>query len=448
MNKKILMMGWEYPPRITGGLGVATKGLMTALSRLGNTVDILLPRLTGDEEELPGVRLLDFKKNKNLLSPNDLLNLAKRYYRLFQHFYPVSTYGAQGDHPLEYANKVDKAIRGFLHPASFNLDSLDHLLTGSYSNRIYQEINLFAEWAVLVSTKLEYDLIHAHDWMTYKAAIGAHRLSGKPLICHIHSTEFDRSGEQVNQYVYDLEREAYHTATMNITVSEFTRRILLERYGVSPEKVRTVHNGVDYDVNALEKFTQRKKKRKVAPNGKIVTFVGRITFQKGPDYFVRAAKKVIENIPGVRFVMAGTGDMYYRMIEMAASMGMGSYFHYTGFLDKNGVSKLYGLSDLYVMPSVSEPFGITPLEAMLHKVPVIISKQSGVSEVVSNAIKVDFWDVDKIANGIIGVLKDQKMYKKLCTNGFKEAGSIGWGNAATKVNHLYEDILQKYALHC
>jgi glycosyltransferase involved in cell wall biosynthesis len=280
--------------------------------------------------------------------------------------------------------------------------------------------------------------------MTYKAAIGAHRLSGKPFICHVHSTEFDRSGERVNQYIYDLEREAFHTATMNITVSEYTRRILLDRYGVPAEKVRTVHNGVEFNLGEIEQASV-KGKRKVAPKGKVVTFVGRITFQKGPDYFVRAAKTVIENIPDVKFVMAGTGDMYYRMIDMAAAMGMGSYFHYTGFLDKNGVSKLYSISDLYVMPSVSEPFGITPLEAMLHKVPVIISKQSGVSEVIQSAIKIDFWDVNQISTGIIQVLKDKKIHKKMCEDGFSEATSIQWRAAAEKVNYIYEEALNHYA---
>jgi len=442
MFKKILMMGWEYPPKITGGLGVATQGLITALGRLNNNIDILLPRLTGEEEAVAGVTFRDFKNNKHLLSEKDLFNLAQRYYRLFQYFQPVSAYGIKGEHPQEFS---DKSIREFMTSKNFNLDNLENLLTGSYSERLYQEINLFAEWAVLMSTKLEYDLIHAHDWMTYKAALGVHRMTGKPLICHVHSTEFDRSGEKVNQYIYDLEREAYNAAVVNITVSDFTRRILMSRYGVSPEKICVIHNGVDIDKIVLQKLSQRKKKRKIAPRDKIVAFVGRITFQKGPDYFVRAAKKVVENIPNTRFVMAGTGDMYYRMIEMAADMGLGSHFHYTGFLDKNGLHKLYGLSDLYVMPSVSEPFGITPLEAMLHKVPVIISKQSGVSEVIRNAIKVDFWDEDKIADGIIGVLKNKNTHRKLRMQGFIEASSMQWNTPATKVDHLYEGLLQGYA---
>jgi glycosyltransferase involved in cell wall biosynthesis len=293
MNKRILMVSWEYPPRITGGLGVATKGLASALTKMGNTVNILLPKLTGNEEEIPGINLMDFRKNKGLLSDRELSDLANRFLRFYSGFNPASVYGSGGEHPEDLKKRIKNAVRDLLHRTNFKLGQLEDLLTGNYSNRIYQEISLYADWVALLSTKMDYDIIHAHDWMTYKAAIGAHRLSGKPFICHVHSTEFDRSGERVNQYIYDLEREAFHTATMNITVSEYTRRILLDRYGVPAEKVRTVHNGVEFNLGEIEQASV-KGKRKVAPKGKVVTFVGRITFQKGPDYFVRAAKTVIE----------------------------------------------------------------------------------------------------------------------------------------------------------
>jgi glycosyltransferase involved in cell wall biosynthesis len=459
MGKKILMISWEYPPRITGGLGVASKGLAVALTKLGNTVDMLLPRLTGREEEIPGINLIDFKKKRHLLSEKEIIELAAKTGKLKYYAEMVSAYGQYGEKPSSIRSQLSTAWHEFLKRMNHRLNIHDDLLTGNYSNRIYDEINIFAAWAAMISTKLDFDIIHAHDWMTYKAALTVGRISGRPVICHVHSTEFDRSGDKVNQHVYDIEREAFHRATMNITVSDFTRNTLLRRYSVRPEKVRTVHNGVDFlhvmedlaenlPENQNPKKTRKTsksppksaKKRKIAPKDKIITFVGRMTFQKGPDYFVRAAKRVIDVLPNTRFVMAGTGDMYYRMIDMAAGMGMGSHFHYTGFLDNAGVSKLYNISDLYIMPSVSEPFGITPLEAMLHKVPVIISKQSGVSEIVQNAIKIDFWDINQISESIIYILKNSKVHKKMREDGWAEANKIGWIAPAEKVNSIYEEV--------
>jgi len=470
MNKRVLMVAWEYPPRITGGLGVASKGLATALTALGNTVDMVLPRLTGDEEETPGINLIDFKKYKNLLSPEEMMRLARKAMYFYKISKGVSAYGQYGEAP-----EVSGAWSGLSESELLkrvNLDFLKNegLFTGNYSNKIYHEISVYADWVELLASRLDFDIIHAHDWMTYRAALAAGRVSGKPVVCHVHSTEFDRSGQRVNQFIYDLEREAFHNSAMNITVSDYTRNILLDRYAVPFEKIRTVHNGVDNKTlkmytedilsgaendqdsdSSLEtskpgkvsKRTPARPKRKIAPNEKVVSFVGRITFQKGPDYFVRAAKRVIETMGNVRFVMAGTGDMYYRMIDMAANMGIGSYFHYTGFLDNAGVSKLYSTSDLYIMPSVSEPFGITPLEAMLHKVPVIISKQSGVSEVVENAVKIDFWDINQIADGIVNILSDPKLYKKLREGGYEEARRLNWMRPAEKVNMIYDEVLQR-----
>jgi len=450
MGKNVLMISWEYPPRITGGLGVASKGLAVALTKLGNSVFMLLPKLTGKEEEIPGIHLIDFKKTRHLLSEDEIQELAVKTSKFKYYAEQISTYGQFGETPSSFFLKVSSAWHDLLKNISHKLILKEDFLTGNYSNRVYDEINIFATWAAMISKKLDFDIIHAHDWMTYKAGLAIAKISKKPVICHVHSTEFDRSGDKVNQYVFDIENNAFHSANMNIAVSEFTKNILIRRYSVQPDKIKTVHNGVDFTQVIEEpsykqkskKITGISKKRKIAPKDKIVTFVGRITFQKGPDYFVRAAKKVIEEIPNTRFVMAGTGDMYYRIIDMAAGMGMGSYFHYTGFLKNEGVIKLYNISDLYIMPSVSEPFGITPLEAMLHKVPVIISKQSGVSEIIQNAIKVDFWDINQIANSIIYVLKNPKIYKKMLEEGYTEAQKINWITPAEKVNSIYGEVLR------
>ncbi|MBI3395416.1 MAG: glycosyltransferase family 4 protein, partial [Spirochaetia bacterium] len=248
---------------------------------------------------------------------------------------------------------------------------------------------------------------------------------------HVHATEFDRSGENVNAYIYDLERQAFHKATAVVTVSNYTRSILIERYGVDPSKITAVHNAIDFEIPE-EVFEVRKPVQE-----KIVLFLGRITFQKGPDYFVRAAKIVVEHAPNVRFVMVGTGDMYRRMIELAADLGIGKYFHYTGFLDRDQVRQMYAMSDLYVMPSVSEPFGISPLEAMMHGVPVIVSRQSGVSEVVANCIKVDFWNVEELAEKMIAVLTDAALSRTLSESGRSEASRLTWEDTARKLEIVY-----------
>ncbi|GAI04335.1 unnamed protein product, partial [marine sediment metagenome] len=245
----------------------------------------------------------------------------------------------------------------------------------------------------------QFDIVHAHDWMTYPAGIAVSAVSGKPLIVHVHSTEFDRSGENVNQTIYDIEREGMEWAAKVIAVSYFTSNIIISRYGISGEKVEVVYNGVERNGNWSLAGSG------IGKDERIVLFLGRITMQKGPEYFLQAAKKVLDVMDNVKFVMAGAGDMMHRAVEMAAELGIGQKVLFTGFLHGEDVQKIYKMADLYVMPSVSEPFGIAPLEALDNDVPVIISKQSGVSEVLTHALKVDFWDVDEIANKIIAVLK-------------------------------------------
>ncbi|MCB1140383.1 MAG: glycosyltransferase family 4 protein, partial [Leptospiraceae bacterium] len=262
---------------------------------------------------------------------------------------------------------------------------------------------------------------------------GALVQSGKPLVAHVHATEFDRSGIHGNRYVEDLERHTFHRANAIVTVSNYTRNIIINRYGVSPEKVHAVHNAVEIEetlVPVRRPFED-----------KMVTFLGRITFQKGPDYFVRAARKVIDQNRNVRFVMVGTGDMYARMIELAADLGIGKYFHYTGFLKRDQIKQIYGMSDLYVIPSVSEPFGLTALEAMAQGVPVIVSRQSGVSEVIENAIKLDFWDVDAIAKAILDVIGNDELHSQMKHGGMEEVRRISWSNSAEKMEEVYRRVL-------
>ena len=297
-----------------------------------------------------------------------------------------------------------------------------------------EEVARYALVALSIANNFEYDVIHAHDWLTYAAGIAAKKVSGKPLIVHVHATEFDRSGENVNQVVYDIERNGMEAADRVITVSNFTRQIVIERYGIPAEKVFTVHNAVE-PIDKPESDDVTKHVRE-----KIVTFLGRVTYQKGPDYFVEAAHKVLQRDPNVRFVMAGSGDLLNRMIRRVAQLKMGTRFHFTGFLAGAEVDRMFSMSDVYVMPSVSEPFGISPLEAMRTNVPVVISKQSGVAEVLQHALKVDFWDIDALADAIYGILHYDGLRKMFARYGKSEVDSLLWENAALKVLDIYNNV--------
>jgi glycosyltransferase involved in cell wall biosynthesis len=316
-------------------------------------------------------------------------------------------------------------------PEEFHLEVMD------YSGDMYSEVHRYAAMATRLALDEDFDVVHAHDWMTYPAGIAISQMSGKPLVVHIHSTEFDRSGENVNQMIYDIEKKGMYSAAKVIAVSHFTKNIVVNRYGISTDKVEVVYNGVDHDVNGAWSL----EKTGIQKNEKIVLFLGRITMQKGPEYFIQAAKRVLAVMDNVKFVMAGSGDMVYQAVEMAAELGIGHKVLFTGFLRGEDVKRIYQLADLYVMPSVSEPFGIAPLEALDHDVPVIISKQSGVSEVLMHALKVDFWDVDEIANKIIAVLKYPPLEITLRNFGNYEVRKLRWTEAAARCLKVYEQTL-------
>jgi glycogen synthase len=429
---RIFMIGWEYPPRITGGLAVACEGIASSLGKQGNQVRFLVPRLNGDEPVRENVELIDAGTRTEFYTESELQvleNLALHDYKQQKLFSPYASgeYEGQSQWVREKSQTHSTQARTRQMP----------LLRGGYGDWMYQEIERYARASFFLSQKFDVDVIHAHDWMTFPAGLAAMNATGKPLVVHVHATEYDRSGDKVNQYVYDLERYAFQHATAIMTVSNYTRTILVEKYGIKAEKIFPVHNAVDFELP--RSVLERKKTIK----DHIVLFLGRITFQKGPDYFVRAARLVIDQMQNVRFVMAGTGDMYSRMIEFAADLGIGKHFHYTGFLGREQVKRLYSMSDLYVMPSVSEPFGISPLEAMLHGVPVIVSKQSGVSEVIQNCIKVDFWNVEEMADQILRILRDSELKANMQTEGHKEVSGISWDAAASKMEKVYEQIGKK-----
>jgi glycosyltransferase involved in cell wall biosynthesis len=303
--------------------------------------------------------------------------------------------------------------------------------SGKYGANLMEEVARYAMVAGAIAQQHEFDVIHAHDWLTNLAGIAAKKVSGKPLVIHVHATEFDRTGENVNPEVFRLEQTGMREADKVITVSNLTRNIVINKYGIDPSKVITVHNAVDFSGRS-DVEVQRGVKEK------IVTFLGRITFQKGPEYFIEAANKVLKMYPNVRFVMAGSGDLMNRSIKRVAQLGISDRFHLTGFLRGQDVQRMFAYSDVYVMPSVSEPFGISPLEAMISNVPTIISKQSGVAEVLKYAIKVDFWDIDALADAIYGLLNYPALSKMAIESGLEEVNSLKWDHAASKVKKVYE----------
>jgi len=421
------MLGWEFPPFISGGLGTACYGLTKAMDQMGMQVTFVLPKGVATSYATHVKLLTPGSRVGPVYSHSGLKNV--RFYAVSSGLVPYAT-------PQGYSKQIEDALRqkaGIRGVA--NLTAPQTMDAIHYGSDMYAEVHRYAAIAAELALGEEFDIIHAHDWMTYPAGIAVAAVTGRPLVVHVHSTEFDRSGEHVNQMIYDIERAGMERADKIIAVSYFTRNIIINRYGIPANKVEVVHNGVERNGGWSLASTGIRR------DEKLVLFLGRITMQKGPEYFLRAAKKVLDVMDNVKFVMAGSGDMMHRAISMAAELGIGHKVLFTGFLRGDEVRQIYNMADLYVMPSVSEPFGIAPLEALEHDVPVIISKQSGVSEVLNSALKVDFWDVDEIANKIVAVLRYPALQMTLRDNGNFEVRKLRWKDSARKCARIYEEML-------
>lgn len=424
---KVLMFGWEFPPHISGGLGTACYGLTKALMKADVDILFVAPKLFGDEE--PG--------NIRLINASDVsIDVRDEVYKTHQDkisFMEIDSTLLPYASEEEYYNLVEQLESG-VSLEQINLHTQKFQFEGGYGKNLMEEVRRYAIVASAIARDNDFDVIHAHDWLTYLAGIEAKRISGKPLVVHMHATEFDRSGENINQAVFNIEREGMEAADIVVAVSHMTRNTVINRHGISPEKVITVHNGVEPPTDASKVEIKRNL------DEKIVTFLGRITYQKGPEYFIEAAHKVLQKDDNVRFVMAGSGDLLSRMIRRVAQLNMGTHFHFTGFLKGDDVDKMFGLSDVYVMPSVSEPFGISPLEAMRSNVPVIISRQSGVSEILKHALKIDYWDVDAMADAIYALLHYPSLSKMFRIYGKTEVENIKWDQAGIKVKSIYKQL--------
>ncbi len=428
---RVLMFGWEFPPHITGGLGTACYGLTRGLSHIKELeVLFVVPKAHGDEDQT-SIRVMG--------ANNVSIRQRKIDFKKFQkemEYIEVDTHIIPYVDPEDYWKMTKVKVEGVKKIVQTNEEGkID--FSGKYGSDLLHEIANYAIVASVIAQDNEFDVIHAHDWLAYPAGIAAKEASGKPLVVHVHATDFDRSGGSVNPTVYEIEKRGLDAADKIITVSNLTRTIVIEKYGQHPDKVVTVYNAVEpKDMETGIPFKKNKDE-------KIVTFLGRITMQKGPEYFVEAAYRVLQKMDNVRFVMAGSGDLMEKMIRRAAELKIADKFHFTGFLKGEDVFTMLRMSDLYVMPSVSEPFGISPLEAMQSNVPVLISYQSGVAEILDHAIKTNFWDIEAMADAIYGVLKYPSLSKMFIRHGKSEVESLKWEDSALKVKEVYDSVAQK-----
>jgi glycosyltransferase involved in cell wall biosynthesis len=489
---KTLMIGWEFPPHISGGLGTACQGLTEGLAQSGVEVLFVIPHLFGDEDPTP-IRLIGADRPPRAGAqptpgptasaaaetgapteaggplgsdrlPDDLADLVRvlgvdsplRPYVDAEDYGPEpATPAVTGEQQPEQVEPSVSFVSGTSEapapgmpappppapatptppaPAGSEPVSLGVLQGGQYGRDLFAEVARYAQLVGRVAADEEFDLVHAHDWMTFPAGILAARVGRRPLVIHVHSCEYDRSGEGADHRIVAIEQQGLDAADRVICVSHYTADVLRSRYRVDPERIRVVHNAV----------TRREQRRELhlekTIEAPIVLFLGRVTFQKGPDYFLQAAARVVKERPDVRFVLGGTGDMLPRMIEESARLGLGRSVFFTGFLSGVDVERMYAMADIYVMPSVSEPFGIAPLEAMALDVPVIVSRQSGVSEVLPHALKVDFWDIHGIADRILSLLDRPELRRSMVEEGREDLARMSWELRGRRVREIYEEL--------
>ena len=398
MTLRVLMLGWEFPPAITGGLGVASEGLVRGLLDTGTEVALLLPCSPGPLR-WKGLSLFD-----GLSSPLSTPALAP--------YSPPRTFRRE-------AVRAGGRDAGRLGPDPYGPDLVTDVLR-------------YAEAAGRLARRERFDVIHAHDWLTYLAGLEARRVSGRPLAVHVHATELDRAGNLDNHFVRDIEGLGVRLADRVIAVSRYTAGRVAEVYGVPPERVRVVHNAIDAG------SARHARARRRAP---LVLFAGRITAQKGPEFFLAAAASVAQEVPRARFAVAGAGDLLPAAIARAEELGIRRRCLFTGFLPPAELKRLYAEADVFVLPSVSEPFGLAVLEALAHGTPAIVSRHAGVSEVVRNVIPVDFGDVEDLASKMIAVLLSPRIARAFAARGRAEVRKLSWKNAAEKCLKVYEEIL-------
>jgi glycosyltransferase involved in cell wall biosynthesis len=461
----VLMFGWEFPPHISGGLGTACYGLTKSLLKKGVHVLFVVPESKRDRDYpnsfLIGARDVIDEPDEYTASTEKVWSTrtattdtdgrersggSVRYVPLNAELLPYHNPAGKNSELTHWSYSFDQGLTGQgnirVESSSAQNNSPSQSLTAGnekrsaiYGENLLEEVWRYAEKAKTIARKYDFDVIHCHDWMTFPAGIAARRISGKPLIVHVHSTEIDRAGKNMNKTISGIEQYGLALADQVITVSHWTKQILESRYNVPAEKIKVIHNGI-----SPRKCSEEFSFPEIASH--FVTFLGRITYQKGPNFFVEAAHKVMTEFPDAHFIVAGAGDLLPQIIQRVAQLNMSANFHFTGFINQKRIDQVWAITDVYVMPSVSEPFGIAPLEAIQGGVPVILSKQSGISEVMPHAIKVDFWKTDMLAAAICSVLRYESLSKVLRQNSQQHLSKLTWDHVADHVNATYHDLIR------
>lgn len=428
MNRlRVLKLGWEFPPLINGGLGVACLGLSKALSKLVD-LTVIVPKSAPDE----GFEGFDLRGLNNM-QLEDLQKVEGKYrYESFAQIRHVPIFLDPYETGETSETILEVTPGGEVQFSETTRQQLDSFKIGElYGPDLGNKVVEFSKVAAKLAMLEDFDVIHAHDWMTFLAGVEVKKATGKPLVVQIHATQYDRAGADARGWIYDIEKYGMEEADRVIPVSRYTGDIVVGHYGIDRKKVRPVHNGAD----PVDVFSTKKK----FPE-KLVLFLGRLTAQKGPEFFLEIASKVLEKNRDVRFVVAGTGEKLRPLIETGAFRGLGGHFHFTGFLNKEKVNDLLSMTDVYCMPSVSEPFGLSALEAAQFGIPAVISKQSGVTEVLKGALTADFWDVDLMAKHINDLLTDDELHAKVVEEAKQDIEASTWDAAAAKVLDIYREI--------
>ncbi len=441
------MLGWEFPPHISGGLGTACKGLTSAMGRLQARILFVLPRsietepqedpAEGDESSTESSRHSTSAagQSQGLVEAPVQSEVVDPYRASIREpEKPEST----GQDPASKTSRTASIVKKARPRERSSIRVVGAGTEDGYDGDLARKVHDYAGRCASIARRELFDVIHAHDWMTFPAAMAIADFSGRPLVVHVHATEFDRAGEGINRTIYGFERMGMHAAARVIAVSERTKQVIVQRYDVPADKVSVVYNGIE--INGHSPAPVRRASEKV------VLFLGRITMQKGPEYFIRAAARVAQKVDGAKFIVAGVGDQLQYIQCLAAELGIGDRVEFTGFLQGDDVDGIYRKADVYAMPSVSEPFGLTALEAARNGVPVILSRGSGVAEVlVRGSLKVDFWDVDLMARMIVAVLEQPRLAEALRRESAQELRALTWDEAARKCMRSYYDVVTRGA---
>lgn len=443
---KVLMYGWEFPPHISGGLGVACYAIVKELARKKVDLTLILPQIinadhidhvtfvgcdslnasTSKSTEFEGIVNIKYPKISTCLYP--YINARNFKHQIsnetLQDFLLLLT-------QMHLPPELKAMARSIVEAQALGVGTM-----GRYEISLLTEVFRYALFAGSLAKEVEHEIIHAHDWLTILAALEAKRYGHKPLVLHIHALETDRSGLWVDKRIFAIEKYGMEQADQIIAVSQYTKNNIVQYYGIAPEKITVIHNGIY--CNGNESASKDAEKNK---HHKMVLFLGRITHQKGPSFFIDIAKRVLEKKPDVQFVLAGTGDLLTEMIERTASLRIGKNVHFTGFLDNEHVREIYKLADVYVMPSVSEPFGLSALEALSYNVPAVIAKQSGVSEVLRHTLIADFWDTESMADKILALLDHCALRKTSLAHTRDDLNAITWDKTAEKIINIYKKII-------